>query len=95
MQGMGSADTARFMRSIRSTCPQCKAAMQIISFIDQHKVVKHILQHMGLWVTQKRPPPKINSPPVRAYCYTLLLAIPLYDNADPDYPFEAYLHVGV
>ena len=72
-------------------CPQCKGAMKVISVIDQPEVVKHILQHLGLWEMQKRPPPKINTPPVGAYGYTPLQAIPSYDNIDPDYPFEAYM----
>jgi hypothetical protein len=70
------------------TCPQCKAAMKIISFIDQPGVVKQILQHLGLWEMQKRPPPKINPPPSAYYADE---QIPSYDNVDPDYPFEAYL----
>jgi hypothetical protein len=62
--------------------------MKIISVIDQPEVVKHILQHLGLWEMQKRPPPKINSPPSDYYAVG---QIPSYDNIDPDYPFEAYL----
>ena len=31
------------------TCPKCKGAMKIISFIDQPEVIKAILQHSGLW----------------------------------------------
>jgi hypothetical protein len=45
------------------------------------------MQHLGLWDMQKRPPPKINSPPS---AYHADEQIPSYDNADPDYPFEAY-----
>jgi hypothetical protein len=70
------------------TCPKCKGAMKIISFIDQPEVIKAILQHVGLWETQKRPPPKTKSP----------LLVGTYDeqrstdnHADPDYPFEAYI----
>jgi len=37
--------------------------MKIISFIDQPEVIKAILQHVGLWETQKRPPPKTKLPP--------------------------------
>jgi len=70
------------------TCPQCKGAMKVISFIDKPEVVKEILQHLGLWQAQKRPPPKINSPPAD---YWAAEAIPSYDCIDPDYPFEAYL----
>jgi hypothetical protein len=36
--------------------------MKVISVIDQPEEVKQILQHLGLWEMQKRPPPKINSP---------------------------------
>jgi len=43
---------------------------------------------MGLWETQKRPPPKIKSPPADYYADE---QIPTYDRADPDYPFEVYL----
>jgi len=70
------------------TCPQCKGAMKVISVIDQPEVVKHILQHLGLWKMQKRLPPKINLQPSAYYADE---QIPTYDNADPDYPFEAYL----
>jgi len=62
--------------------------MKIISFIEQAEVIKQILQHLGLWQAQKRPPPKINSPPSE---YWAAEAIPTYDCIDPDYPFEAYL----
>ena len=40
------------------TCPKCKGAMKIISFIDQPGVIKAILQHIGLWDRESRPPPK-------------------------------------
>jgi hypothetical protein len=43
---------------------------------------------MGLWVTQKRPPPENKAPPSEYYADE---QIPAYDYADPDYPFEAYL----
>jgi len=86
---------ARLIRKIYEvyslTCPQCQGAMKVIRVIDQPDVVKQILQHLGLWEMQKRPPPKINSSPVGAYCYTPLQSIPSYDNVDPDYPFEAYM----
>ena len=41
------------------TCPKCTGAMKIISVIDQPEVIKAILRHLNLWVTQKRPPPRI------------------------------------
>jgi len=58
----------------------------IISVIDQPEAVKHIVQHLGLWEMQKRPPPKTKSPPSAYYADE---QIPSYDNIDPDYPFEA------
>jgi hypothetical protein len=70
------------------SCPQCKAAMKIISVIDQPEVVKQILQHLGLWEIQKRPPPRIKPPSSELYAAE---QIPSYDNADPDSPFEAYV----
>ena len=71
--------------------------MKIISFIDQPEVIKAILRHVGLWVfdlelsrteTQSRPPPKTKAPPSDCYAVD---QIPVYDYADPDYPFESYL----
>ena len=70
------------------TCPKCKGAMKIISFIDKPGVIKAILQHVGLWVTRKRPPPKTKTSPSEYYADE---QIPSYDYADPDYPFEAYI----
>jgi hypothetical protein len=70
------------------TCPKCKGAMKIISFIDQSAIIKAILQHVGLWERESRPPPKTKAPP-SDYC--AVDQIPVYDYADPDYPFEAYI----
>jgi hypothetical protein len=46
-----------------------------------------VLQQVGLWVAQKRAPLKSKSPPSEFYTDA---QTPSYDNADPDYPFEAY-----
>jgi len=44
------------------TCPKCGGKMKIIAFIEDHKVVKKILDYLGIYETQrKRPPPKINT----------------------------------
>ena len=32
--------------------------MKIISFIEDQGVIRKILQHLGIWETQPRPPPK-------------------------------------
>jgi len=70
------------------TCPKCNGAMKIISFIDQPEVIKAILQHIGLWERESRPPPKTKAPPSDCYAADY---IHVYDSVDPDYPFEAYL----
>jgi len=62
--------------------------MKIISVIDQTEVIKTILRHRNLWVTQKRPPPKTKAPSSEYYVDE---QIPAYDCAAPDYPFEAYI----
>ena len=62
--------------------------MKILSFIDQPGVIKAILQHIGLWVLEKPPPPKTKTPPSEYYADE---HIPAYDSVDPDYPFEAYI----
>jgi len=36
--------------------------------IGQPEAVKQVLQHLGLWETQKRSPPKIKSPPSDILC---------------------------
>jgi hypothetical protein len=38
------------------TRPNCRAAVAIISFIDQPDVIKKILQHLGLWEESHTPP---------------------------------------
>jgi len=43
------------------TCPKCKGVMKIISVIEHAEVIKAILKHVGLWETQKRPPPNAPS----------------------------------
>jgi hypothetical protein len=69
-------------------CSVMTAYNILISFIDQPGVIKAILQHIGLWVFESRPPPKNKAPPSEYYAAE---QIPVYDCVDPDYPFEAYL----
>jgi len=64
--------------------------MKIISFRKQLEGIKIILQHLGLWVRSERALPKTNT---RGYKCTPLPdeALPAYDRADLDYPFETYI----
>jgi len=41
-------------------CPSCGGEMKIIAFIEDYKVVKEILDHLGIYeFERKRPPPKV------------------------------------
>ena len=39
--------------------------MHIISFIEDRKVIRVILNHLGLWLVKSRPIPKAPAPPAR------------------------------
>ena len=38
-------------------CPRCGFPMRVLSGIEDPPVVRRILDHLGLWDTQQRPPP--------------------------------------
>jgi len=46
-------------------CPKCQAQMKIISFItkSQADVLRQILEHLGVWEEEIRPPPENEQPP--------------------------------
>lgn len=45
------------------TCPRCGGQMKIISFITDPQVIRHILEHLGLWVQKStRDPPSQEAP---------------------------------
>ena len=40
-------------------CPKCKGQMRIIAFIDDYKVIRKILDYLGIYEFKRdRPPPK-------------------------------------
>ena len=40
-------------------CPKCKGQMRIIAFIDDYKIVRKILDYLGIYEFKRdRPPPK-------------------------------------
>jgi hypothetical protein len=42
-------------------CPKYKGSMRIIAFIEDYKVVKKILDYLGIYeFERKRPPPRID-----------------------------------
>jgi hypothetical protein len=44
-------------------CPRCQGPMEIISCIEDPRVIKSILLHLKLWDLPPRPPPPAASPP--------------------------------
>jgi len=47
-----------------TSCPRCGGQMRIIAFIEDYKVVKKILDHLGIYeFGKKRAPPKMEACP--------------------------------
>ena len=44
-------------------CPKCKGSMRVISSIEDPSVIRAILAHLGIWLIQSRPAPKIHDLP--------------------------------
>jgi len=43
-------------------CPRCGGEMRMIAFIEDYKIVKKILDYLGIYeFERKRPPPKIEN----------------------------------
>ena len=65
--------------------------MKIVSFIEDQAVVRKILQHLGIWETQQRPPPKkivsslMVEPIVEEEGSWPADPVPVYDDVDPVY----------
>jgi hypothetical protein len=75
--------------------------MRIISSIEDPSVIRDILNHLGLWLTRARPPPKAHAPwghdaassPHECAAHDLQLqthADTIY--GDPEYSWDAYIH---
>ena len=47
--------------------PKCSGSMRIIAFIEEKKLVKKILKHLGLWDVKRKPPSRANSPPTESF----------------------------
>jgi hypothetical protein len=67
--------------------------MRILAFIEDEKLIKKILKHLGLWGRKARPPPKANAPPPDAHIDYSDSQVPSSEDylyCDPDYSVEAY-----
>jgi hypothetical protein len=67
--------------------------MRIISFIEDREVIQSILKHLGLWLVESRPIPKVHAPPAGYVLdhFSQLLMNEDHLYRDPDYPWDAYL----
>ena len=67
--------------------------MEIISFIEDEKVINKILKHFGLWEVKAQPPPKVKTPSVTIYLDDSESQILSPDSfcVHPDYPMDSYL----
>ena len=84
-------------------CPKCQGAMRIISFIEDPSVIRDILNHLGLWLTRARPPPKAHAQPVcvhstgrpaASYIMDDVSQVPVNDDylyRDPEYSWDDYI----
>jgi hypothetical protein len=72
-------------------CPKCRFPMKIISFIEDPPVIRRILQHLGVWSTQERPPPIISptsftvEPIPDVWLPWAAETILFYEDVDPTY----------
>lgn len=66
-------------------CPNCGGEMKIISFITERNVIRHILEHLGLWPAKpSRDPPTTYVLPDRGRALSALVSEP-YDDGWPGY----------
>jgi len=61
---MPSKGWAEMIRKVFETdpflCPQCGSQMQIIAFIEDHKVIDKIIRHLKLtFYAERSPPPQV------------------------------------
>jgi hypothetical protein len=66
--------------------------MRIISFIEDRKVIKAILKHLGLWLVKSRPPPKAHVPSA-GYLRDPFSQLPICDH--PLYPAKRGTTSGI
>jgi hypothetical protein len=48
--------TGLFFESLPLLCPHCGAEMKVIVFIEDHKVIDNIIDHLKLRFQAERPP---------------------------------------
>ena len=75
---------ARLIRKVYAVdpleCPKCKGPMRVIALIDDPRVVRRILEHLGRWA----PEATERGPPVPAADWPVNAVIPLTYHRLPD-----------
>ena len=62
LTGHGHGSYRRYMKWDPLVCSCCGGEMRIIAFIEDYKIVKKILDYVGIYeFGKKRSPPKINT----------------------------------
>jgi hypothetical protein len=78
------ATWARLIRKVYEVdpleCPKCKGPMRVIALIEDPGVIRHILEHLGLWA----PLPTERSPPVDPASWPPYVSLPLTYHPVPD-----------
>ena len=59
---------ARLIRKIHEVdplcCPKCNGRFRVVAFIEDPRVIRQILEHLGLWLVNARAQPLCLSPPI-------------------------------
>jgi hypothetical protein len=64
-------------------CPQCEHPMRVIASIEAPKVIRRILEHLGLWGANARSEPRAHSPPVRPFSSEAFFSqLPAFEEED-------------
>lgn len=60
--------------------PKCKGPMRVIALIEEHQVIRRILEHLG----RRAPEPAERAPPAAAPNWPVNAVIPLTYHPVPD-----------
>jgi hypothetical protein len=78
------ATWARLIRKVYEVdpleCPKCKGPMRVIALIEDEGVIRHIVEHLGLWA----PLPCERSPPLDPASWPPYVSLPLTYHPVPD-----------
>ena len=74
-------------------CPNCSGSMKIFLIIDDSRIIKKILNHLGLWDVKHKPTPRANGPPTESFILYDESSLPNVDDylIGANYPMETSL----